>query len=55
MTTYIEKQNAVEQGVDGDSGECSFSISIAKVWLNIWTEIAAATDEVHLKEGYSYG
>ena len=39
VTNYIEKGNAVERDVDGDSVERSFSISIDKVWLNILTEI----------------
>ena len=46
VTSYIEKRNAV----DGDSVEHSFSISIDKVWLSIFTEISGATLEVHLKE-----
>ena len=49
VTSYIEKRNAVEQDVDEDSGECSFSISIDKVLLNILTEISGATPAVHLK------
>ena len=44
---YIEKQNAVEREVDGDSAERSFSISIDKVWPNILTKISGATHEVH--------
>ena len=48
--SYIEKRNAVERDVDGDIVECSFSISIDKVWLNLFTEISGATDEVHLKK-----
>ena len=44
VTSYIEKRNAVEQNVDGDSVEHSFSISIDKVWLNILTEISRAMD-----------
>ena len=55
MTSYIEKQNAVEGDVAGDSVERGFSTSIGKVWLNILTEISGATHEVHLKKGYSYG
>ena len=34
VTSYIEKRNAVERDVDGDSVELSFSISIDKVRLN---------------------
>ena len=55
VTSYIEKRNAVERDVHGDSVEHSFSISIDKVCLNILTEISGATHEVHLKKGYSYG
>ena len=39
VTSYFQKQNAVERDVDGDSVERSFSTSIDKVWLNILTEI----------------
>ena len=49
VTSYIEKWNAVERDVDGDSVERSFSISIDKVWLNILTEISGAT-HAHLKK-----
>ena len=55
VKSYIEKRNAVEQDVDGDAVECSFSISIDKIWLNILTETSGATHEVHLKKGYIYG
>ena len=55
VTSYIEKRNAVEQDVDGDAVECSFSISIDKIWLNILTETSGATHEVHLKKGHSDG
>ena len=48
-TSYIAKRNAVERDVDGGSVERSFSISIGKVWLNIWIEISGAMHEVHLK------
>ena len=34
VTSLIKKRNAVEQDVDGNSVEHSFSISIDKVWLN---------------------
>ena len=51
MTSYIEKQNAVERDVDRDSVERSFSLSINKVWLNILTEISEAVHEVHLQKG----
>ena len=50
MTSCIEKQNAVERDVDGDSVERSFSISIDKVWLNILTEGSGAMHEVNLKK-----
>ena len=49
VTSYIEKRNAVERDVDGDSVEHSVSISIDKVWLNILTEISGAT-HAHLKK-----
>ena len=55
VITYIEKWNAAERDVDGDSVERSFSILIDNVWLIISTEISGATHEVHLKKGYSYG
>ena len=52
-TSYIEKRNAVERDVDRGSVECSFSISIDKVLLNILTEISGATHEVLLQKiGY---
>ena len=50
LTSYIEKQNAVERDVDGDSVESSFSISTDKVWRNILTEISGATHEIYLKK-----
>ena len=46
--SYIAKRNALERDVDGDSVECSFSISVDKVWPNISREISGAT-HVHLK------
>ena len=36
VTSYIEKQNAVERDVDRDGIERSFLISSDKVWLNIF-------------------
>ena len=38
VTSYIEKRNAIEWDVDGDSVEsleCNFSLPIDKVWRNI--------------------
>ena len=37
VTSCIEKRNAIEQDVDADSVERSFSLSNDKVWLNIST------------------
>ena len=54
VTSYIKKRSAVERDVDGDSVAHSFSISIDKAWLAIFTEISGATHEVHLKKGCSY-
>ena len=55
VMSYIEKRNAVERDVDGDSVERSYSISIDMVWLYILTQISGATHEIHLKKGNSYG
>ena len=55
VTSYIEKWNAVEQDVDRDSVERSFSISIDKVCLNVLTEISGAMHAINFKKGYGYG
>ena len=50
VKSNIEKRNAVDRDVDGDSVERSSSIWIDKVWLNILTEILGDTNEFHLKK-----
>ena len=50
VTSYIEKQNACKQDVDGDSVEGNFLISIDNISLNILTGFSGSRHEVHLKK-----